>query len=117
MPEKRSYYEELAAKHGYTAADSVTSSLSLLVTDDIDSKSSKTVKAKKLGVKIMELPDFLASLENAPAADAAESGESAVEPDGAEAAPENNPDDAGAAPENKLGGAGDIGRPEQLELF
>ncbi|MDD4816581.1 MAG: helix-hairpin-helix domain-containing protein [Victivallaceae bacterium] len=117
MPEKRSYYEELAAKHGYAAADSVTSSLSLLVTDDIGSKSSKTVKAKKLGVKIMELPDFLTSLEKTPVNDAAESGESAAEPVGAGAAPENNPDDAGAAPENKLGGAGDTGRPEQLELF
>lgn len=64
MPEKRSYYENLAREHGYDSADSVTSSLSLLVTAEADSTSSKAVKAAKLGVKVMTLSDWLKSLEN-----------------------------------------------------
>ena len=67
MPEKRSYYENLAKEHGYDSADSVTSSLSLLVTAEADSTSSKAVKAAKLGVKVMTLSDWLKSLENQPA--------------------------------------------------
>ena len=66
MPEKRSYYENLAKEHGYDSADSVTSSLSLLVTAEADSTSSKAVKAAKLGVKVMTLADWLKSLENQP---------------------------------------------------
>ena len=62
MPEKRSYYEKLAAAHGYEPADSVTSALSLLVTAEGDSSSSKAQKAAKLGVKVMQLNDWLASL-------------------------------------------------------
>ena len=70
MPEKRSYYENLAKEHGYDSADSVTSSLSVLVTAEADSTSSKAVKAAKLGVKVMTLSDWLKSLENQPAAPA-----------------------------------------------
>lgn len=62
MPEKRSFYENLAAKHGYEAVDSVSQSLSLLVTADISSNSSKTGKAKKLGIPIVELQEFLRQL-------------------------------------------------------
>ena len=62
MPEKRSFYENLAAEHGYEAVDSVSQSLSLLVTADISSNSSKTGKAKKLGIPIVELQDFLRQL-------------------------------------------------------
>ena len=62
MPEKRSFYENLAAEHGYEAVDSVSQSLSLLVTADISSNSSKTAKAKKLGIPIVELQDFLRQL-------------------------------------------------------
>ena len=61
-PEKRSFYENLAAEHGYEAVDSVSQSLSLLVTADISSNSSKTGKAKKLGIPIVELQDFLRQL-------------------------------------------------------
>lgn len=64
MPEKRSYYENLANEHGYDNSDSVTSSLSVLVTAEADSTSSKAVKAAKLGVKVMTLSDWLKSLEN-----------------------------------------------------
>ena len=63
MPEKRSYYENLAAQHGYEVVDSVTGTLSLLVTADLASTSSKIKKAEKAGVKIMLLEDFLASLK------------------------------------------------------
>lgn len=66
MPEKRSYYEELARKNGYESADSVTAALSLLVTAEADSGSSKAVKAAKLGVKVMTLADWLKSLDNPP---------------------------------------------------
>ncbi|MBQ9336223.1 MAG: hypothetical protein IJS14_02860 [Lentisphaeria bacterium] len=67
MPEKRSYYENLAKQHGYDSADSVTSSLSLLVTAEADSTSSKAVKAAKLGVRTVTLSDWLKELEKQPA--------------------------------------------------
>ena len=70
MPEKRSYYENLAKANGYDSADSVTSGLSLLVTAEADSTSSKAVKAARLGVKVMTLADWLKTLngnETAPA--------------------------------------------------
>ena len=63
MPEKRSYYENLAKANGYDSADSVTASLSLLVTAEADSTSSKAVKAAKLGVKVMTLNDWLKTLK------------------------------------------------------
>ena len=61
MPEKRSFYEALARKRGYGTADSVTSTLALLVAADVNDNSSKLVKARKLGIKILALEDFLAS--------------------------------------------------------
>ena len=70
MPEKRSYYENLAKANGYDSVDSVTSGLSLLVTAEADSTSSKAVKAARLGVKVMTLADWLKTLngnETAPA--------------------------------------------------
>ena len=70
MPEKRSYYENLAKANGYDSTDSVTSGLSLLVTAEADSTSSKAVKAAKIGVKVMTLADWLKTLngnETAPA--------------------------------------------------
>ena len=63
MPEKRSYYEKLAAAHGYDAADSVTSTLSILVTAEDNATSSKAKKAASLGVKVMTLKNWLATLE------------------------------------------------------
>ena len=69
MPEKRSFYETLARERGYEPADSVTSNLTLLVAADVNDSSSKLVKARKLGIKILSLEDFLASPppETAPA--------------------------------------------------
>ncbi len=63
MPEKRSYYEELAATLGYDAVDTVTSGLALLVCDSLAAGSSKMRKAGKLGIKTVELPEFLAMAE------------------------------------------------------
>ena len=71
MPEKRSYYENLAKANGYDSADSVTASLSLLVTAEADSTSSKAVKAAKLGVKVMTLADWLKTLKGNEAAEPA----------------------------------------------
>ena len=59
MPEKRSYYEELASKKGLTPTNTVSKDLNLLVAMDINSGSSKIQKAKKLGVRVMSLDEFL----------------------------------------------------------
>ena len=72
MPEKRSYYEKLALANGMEPADSVTSSLSLLVTADEDSNSTKAKKAASLGVRVLNLKDWLSSLQNPPASSASE---------------------------------------------
>jgi len=70
MPEKRSYYEQLAHEHGYEPADSVTASLTLLVTAEADHTSTKCAKALKLGVKILTLNEFLQQLSALPSPDA-----------------------------------------------
>ena len=66
MPEKRSYYEKLASEYGYEAVDSVTATLSLLVTAEESSTSSKALKAAKAGVKVLNLAHFLQMLEGMP---------------------------------------------------
>ena len=68
MPQKRSYYEKLAQANGFSPADSVTSSLSLLVAADLQGASSKLTKARKLGIPVLSLDEWLASLDNAWAA-------------------------------------------------
>lgn len=60
MPEKRSFYEQLARTMGYEPVDSVTARLALLVAADVNDQSSKLKNARKLGVKIISLDDFLA---------------------------------------------------------
>ena len=62
MPEKRSFYEDLARKHGYEPADSVNASLSILVCADPNENSSKLQKARKNNVPVMELNEWIASL-------------------------------------------------------
>ena len=74
MPEKRSYYEELAKTKGFQAVDSVSKELGLLVAADVNAASSKRVKAAKLGVKIIALDDFIA-MENSAEKQAAGTGE------------------------------------------
>jgi DNA ligase (NAD+) len=59
MPEKRSYYEEIAEKNGYEATSSVTKELALLVALDPSAGGGKLSKAHKLGVEIMALDDWL----------------------------------------------------------
>ncbi len=59
MPEKRSYYQDLARQRGYEAVDDVTSDLALLVADDPQGGSSKLVKARKHEIKIVSLNDWL----------------------------------------------------------
>lgn len=63
MPETRDYYETLAEAHGYAAADDVNSHLSLLVAADVNGASGKLKKAKKLGIRIVSLDEFLRGLE------------------------------------------------------
>ena len=59
MPEKRSYYENIARKTGMRPVDSVTSSLDLLVTADLESGSSKIKNARKFGIKIITPDEFM----------------------------------------------------------
>ena len=65
MPEKRSFYEARARELGMKPVDSVSSSLGLLVTAGADSNSSKAVKARKAGVKIISLQEFMAMTKTA----------------------------------------------------
>ena len=60
MPEKRSFYEKLAQQRGYTPMDSVTAKLKLLVAADVNDTSSKLKNARKFGVQIVSLDEFLA---------------------------------------------------------
>ena len=62
MPEKRSYYERLAAENKMIAVDSVTKELSLLVAADPYASGGKLDKARKFNVKIISLDEFLASV-------------------------------------------------------
>ena len=59
MPEKRSYYQNLAKERGYAPVDSVTAELSLLVAMDPQENSSKLQKARKAGVPIVSLEEWL----------------------------------------------------------
>lgn len=62
MPEKRSYYEDLARKAGYEPADSVNANLSLLVCMDLTDNSSKLQKARKNNVPVIQLDEWLNTL-------------------------------------------------------
>jgi len=62
MPEKRSYYEKLAADHGYQAVETVTQTLALLVAADPTEPGSKLDKARKAGIRIVRLDEWLAGL-------------------------------------------------------
>lgn len=59
MPEKRSYYEDIARARGLNPVDSVTAQLSLLVAADPSESSSKLQKAAKLGVSVQSLDQWL----------------------------------------------------------
>jgi DNA ligase (NAD+) len=72
MPEKRSYYEQLAAENGFDAVSAVTKELSLLVALDPASGGGKLGKADKLGVKVIALADWLKGIKNSKDVDSAE---------------------------------------------
>ncbi len=59
MPEKRAFYEALAKEKGLTPASKVSKTLSILVAVDIEGNSSKIKNAKKYGVKLISLEDWL----------------------------------------------------------
>ena len=63
MPEKRSFYEKLAASHGYLPVDDVSKELDLLVAADPSASGGKLDKAAKYGVKTVDLETFLTSLD------------------------------------------------------
>ncbi len=75
MPEKRSYYEKLAATLGYRSVDDATSTLTLLVADDPNGNSTKLRNARKFGVRIVSLDEFLAEAGIPAQADAPAQGE------------------------------------------
>ncbi len=58
MDKPRSEYEKLAQKHGFEIS-SINSNLTYLVCQDINSTKNKMEKARKLGIKIMHISDFL----------------------------------------------------------
>jgi len=59
MPEKRSIYEDNAKKLGFAFVKDVTKDLGILVCLDVNKTSSKILKAKKYGVKIISLHNWL----------------------------------------------------------
>ncbi len=59
MPESRTYYENIARERGFNPVSSVSKDLKILVTTEIDRKSSKMDNARKFGVKIITLDDWL----------------------------------------------------------
>ena len=59
MPEKRSFYENLAKSRGMRPVDTVSSTLSYLVAADPASGSSKLKAAAKFNVTILSLDEFL----------------------------------------------------------
>lgn len=59
MPEKRSYYETIAEERGLEPSKTVNKDLAILVCMDPESGSSKMVKAKKLGIKVISVDEFM----------------------------------------------------------
>lgn len=55
----RSYYEELITSNGGKLAGSVSKKTNYLLTNDVDSGSSKAVKAKSLGIPILSEDEFM----------------------------------------------------------
>jgi len=59
MDKPRSYYQNLAESKGLTFVKTITKDLNVLVAADVNSNSSKLIKAKKLGIKIISTDQFL----------------------------------------------------------
>ncbi len=65
MPEKRSYYEKLAAANGFTPVSEANSTLSLLVAADPEESSTKLRNARKFGTRIISPDEFLREIGQA----------------------------------------------------
>lgn len=61
MPRK--VIEEILSQNGYNLLPSVSKSVKLLITNDLNSKSSKTEKAKKYGIQIVTYDEFFSKLQ------------------------------------------------------
>lgn len=61
MENPRKYYEDIASKNNLKPVNSVSKDLTLLVVADINSNSSKMQKAKKYGIDIITVEDFMQS--------------------------------------------------------
>ncbi len=79
MPEKRSFYENMARSAGYQPVSDVSKELSLLVAADPAASGGKLDKAAKYGIKTISLEDFINMLENSETPETP-----AVQPDGTE---------------------------------
>lgn len=66
MPEKRSYYEEAAELNGMTPVDDVNKNLALLVAASLNENGTKMTKARKLGIRIVEIDEWLQNLKHLP---------------------------------------------------
>ncbi len=64
MPEKRSFYENIANENNYEAVGKVTQNLDILVAVDINGNSSKITKAKKANITVMSLDSWLENISN-----------------------------------------------------
>lgn len=78
MPEKRSFYENLARNAGMRPVDTVSSTLDILVTADLDSGSSKIKNARKFGIRTITPDEFLDIVKNSTEKPGAEEKKSAV---------------------------------------
>ena len=67
MPEKRSFYEDIARSRSWVPVDSVSKNLTCLVCADVNGNSSKLKNARKYGVKILSLTEFLQQNSAVPA--------------------------------------------------
>ena len=108
MPEKRSFYEDLARSKGFEPVDTVSKELSLLVAADLSGSGSKLTKAAKLGIKVVALADFLA-MESAAAPLDAVKGEPEPIPEKTAELPLFSVDSPAEEPER-------AGKPEQLSF-
>lgn len=59
MEQPRKYYENIAKEKNIITVNTVSKNLTYLVVADINSNSSKTQKAKKYGITILSLEEFL----------------------------------------------------------
>lgn len=59
MDQPRKFYENIAKDKGIIPTSNVNSNLTYLVVADINSNSNKMIKAKKYGIKIISIDDFL----------------------------------------------------------